>query len=137
MTSTGILGSLLRALMLAIVTIVAAAILAACGVAGGQSGLLDGKVTLGPISPVERVGGPANTRPYAATIDIETLAGDVVASVQSGNDGTFSVRLQAGSYRLVPRSSKGRPFPHAASLNATVVADRTSKVTVAYDSGIR
>jgi len=47
------------------------------------------------------------------------------------------VRLAAGSYRLVPRSPEGRPFPHAAPLDATVVAGKTTTVEIAYDSGIR
>jgi hypothetical protein len=123
--------------MLVAVTIVVAALLAACGVAGSPTGILEGKVTLGPVSPVEQVGGPPNIRPYAATIDVETLGGDVVAVVKSGNDGAFFVRLQAGSYRLVPRQPEGRPYPRAPSLNAIVLADRTTKVTIAYDSGIR
>jgi len=130
-------GSLPRVLMLVAVTIVAAALLAACGVAGGQTGILEGKVTLGPVSPVQQVGGPPGTRPYAATLDVETLGGDVVAVVKSGSDGAFSARLKAGSYRLVPRAPEGRPFPRAAPLSATVLADRTVKVTIAYDSGIR
>lgn len=130
-------GSWLRATMLAVVTLVAAGVVTACGAAGGPTGLLQGKVTLGPISPVEQVGGPPNTRPYAATIAIETPGGDAVATVASGKDGVFAVRLQAGSFRLVPRSPEGRPFPHAAPLHATVVADTTTRVTIAYDSGIR
>jgi hypothetical protein len=134
--SRHISGSLLRALMPAAVTILAAALLAACA-AGGPTGILAGKVTLGPVSPVEQVGGPPNARPYAATIDVETLGGDVVASVRSGNDGDFLVRLKAGSYRIEPRAPQGRPFPRARSLNATVAAGRTTKVMVAYDSGIR
>jgi hypothetical protein len=135
--SKGFRGSLLRVVMLAAVTAVAATLLAACRPAGGPSGLLAGKVTLGPISPVEQVGGPPDARPYAATIDVETPGGDVVAVVKSGNQGAFSVRLKACSYRLVPRSPEGRPFPRASSLTATVLADRTTKVAVAFDSGIR
>jgi hypothetical protein len=61
----------------------------------------------------------------------------VVAVVKSGSQGAFSVRLKAGSYRLVPRTPEGRSFPRAPSVKATVLADRTTKVTVAYDSGIR
>jgi hypothetical protein len=135
--SRGTPGSLLRALMPVAVTIVAAALLAACGLAGGPTGLLVGKVTPGPVSTVEQVGGPPDTRPYAATIDVETAGGDVVVVVKSGNDGVFSVRLKAGSYRLAPRTPQGRSFPRSASLNATVLADRTTKVTVTCDSGIR
>ena len=135
--SKGIEKSWLRVAMVAVVAVVAAGIVTACGGASGPTGLLEGKVTLGPISPVEHVGGQPNTRPYATTIDIETAGGDVVASVASGRNGVFAVRLQAGSYRLVPHSPEGRPFPRAAPLRATVVADKTTKVTIAYDSGIR
>lgn len=125
-----------RAVALLATVALAGAMASPCGTSG-PSGMLVGKVTLGPIAPVERAGGPPNTRPYAATIDVETVAGNAVVSVASGSDGVFSVRLQAGSYRLVPRSPQGRSFPHAAPLDATVVADRTTKVTIAYDSGIR
>jgi len=133
----GLRGSWPRATTLAVVTLVAAGMMAACGVAGGPTGLLQGTVTLGPISPVEQVGAPPNTRPYAATIDVETPGGDVVATVSSGEDGVFAVRLQAGSYRLVPRSPEGQPLPRATPLDAAVVADGTTRVTIAYDTGIR
>ena len=128
-------GAWLRAA--AVVAVVTAGLAAACGGASGPIGLLEGKVTQGPITPVEQVGGGPNTRPYDATVDVQTPEGDVVKTVESGNDGAFSVRLAAGSYRLVPRSPEGRPFPHAAPLDATVVAGKTTTVEIAYDSGIR
>jgi len=131
-------GAWLRAAAsLAVIAVLTAGLAAACGGASGPAGLLEGKVTLGPITPVEQVGGPPNTRPYAATVDVATPAGNVVKTLESGNDGTFSVRLAAGSYRLVPRSPEDRPFPHAAPLDATVVAGKTTTVEIAYDSGIR
>ena len=133
----GLRGSWPRATTLTLITLVAAFMLTACGAASGPTGLLQGTVTLGPISPVEQVGAPPNTRPYAATIDVETPGGDVVATVASGEDGDFAVRLPAGSYRLVPRSPEGQPLPRAAPLDAAVVADGTTRVTIAYDTGIR
>jgi hypothetical protein len=127
-----------RGATLAVITVVALGLLlTACGAAGGPTGLLQGEVTLGPISPVEQVGGPPNTRPYAATISIETTGGDTVATVASGNDGVFAVRLEAGDYRIVPRSPGGSAFPHATPLSVSVVAEVTTRVTIAYDSGIR
>ena len=131
-------GAWLRAAaVVAAVAAVTAGLAAACGGASGPTGLLEGKVTLGPITPVEQVGGGPNTRPYAATVDVATPEGDVVKTLESGNDGTFSVRLAAGSYRLVPRSPEGRPFPHAAPSDTTVVAGKTTTVEIAYDSGVR
>jgi hypothetical protein len=135
--NNGIRGSWLREATLALVTLVAAGTVTACGTVSGPTGLLQGKVTLGPISPVEQVGGPPNTRPYAATISIETFGNDAVATVTSGKDGVFVVRLEAGSYRLVPLPPEGRPFPRAAPLDVTVVAGTTTRVTIPYDSGVR
>lgn len=60
-----------------------------------------------------------------------------MATVASGEDGVFTVRLQAGSYRLVPRSPEGQPLPRAAPLDATVVAEGATRVTIACDTGIR
>jgi hypothetical protein len=133
----GIRGSWQVAVTLTAVTLAAAGFVAACGAVGGPTGLLQGKVTLGPISPVEQVGGPPNTRPYSATIAVQTTGGATVDTVVSGQDGVFAVRLPAGSYRLVPRTPEGRPLPRAAPLDATVVADATTTITIAYDTGIR
>jgi len=122
---------------LAVLAVLTAGLAAACGGASGPTGLLEGKVTLGPITPVEQIGGGPNSRPYAATIDVAAPDGDVVETVESGSDGAFSVRLPAGSYRLVPRSPKGSPLPYAAPLDTTIVAGTTTRVEIAYDSGIR
>ena len=122
---------------LAALAVLTAGLAAACGGASGPTGLLEGKVTLGPITPVEQIGGEPNSRPYAATIDVAAPDGDVVETVESGSDGKFTVRLPAGGYRLVPRSPKDSPLPYATPLDTTVVAGRTTKVEIAYDSGIR
>ena len=125
------------AALVAVIAVLMTGLAAACRGASGPTGLLEGRVTLGPITPVEQVGGGPNTRPYEATVDIATPEGDVVATVESGSDGAFSVRLAAGRYRLVPRSPQGRPLPYAAPLDATVAAGQTTTVAIAYDSGIR
>ena len=125
------------ATVLAAVAVFTASLATACGGASGPTGLLKGEVTLGPITPVEQMGGEPNTRPYAAIIDVATPDGDVVETVESGSDGAFSVRLPAGSYRLVPRSPQDSPLPYAPPLDTTIVAGKTTKVQIAYDSGIR
>lgn len=130
-------GVSMRATALVLLASLIAGLVAACASTSGPTGLLEGTVTLGPITPVEQVGGPPNTRPYAATIDIKTAAGDVVETVTSGNDGTFAVRLEAGSYRLVPRSPKDLPLPYAAPQDVIIAAGKTTTVKIAYDSGVR
>jgi hypothetical protein len=119
------------------IAVLAAGLATACGGASGPTGSLEGRVTLAPITPVEQVGGEPDSRPYAAVIEVVSLDGDVVETVKSGSDGAFSVRLPAGSYRLVPRSPEDSSLPYAAPLDATVVAGKTTTVEIAYDSGIR
>ena len=126
--------SLPAALALALLAV---GLAAACGGASRPTGLLEGSVTVGPVQPVEQIGGGSNARPYAAVIDIETPDGDAVATVESGSDGRFSVRLEESAYRLVPRSPKGRPFPMAKPLDTSVTAGKTTTVEILYDSGIR
>jgi hypothetical protein len=125
------------ATVLAVIAVLTASLATGCGGSSGPTGLLVGEVTLGPIAPVEQIGGQSNARPYAAIIDVATPDGDVVETVESGSDGAFSVRLPAGSYQLVPRSPEDSPLPYAAPLDTTIVAGKTTKVQIAYDSGIR
>jgi len=125
------------ATVLAAIAVLTASLATGCGGASGPTGLLEGKVTLGPITPVEQMGGEPDSGPYAAIIDVATPDGDVVETVESGSDGAFSMRLPAGSYRLVPRSPQDSPLPYAAPLDTTIVAGKTTDVEIAYDSGIR
>jgi hypothetical protein len=97
-----------------------------------------GMVTLGPISPVEQVGGPPNERPYAATIDVLAKGTTtVVVTTHSVADGRFTVRLAPGDYTLVPRAPGSGGMPHAAPIDVHVAAHSFTAVTIAYDSGIR
>ena len=94
-----------------------------------------GLVLYGPTCPVERPGRSC-VRPYEASITVKREpTGTVVAHVDSGTNGRFSVRLRAGRYLLVPRS--GKPFPRARSRTVSVHSHRFTAVTIRFDSGIR
>lgn len=122
----------------AIVALVATiAVVSGCGALDGETGLLEGTVTVGPITAAEQPGASPNVRPYAATIDIKTLDGGHVTSVTSDDAGRFSIRLRAGDYRLIPVTPEGAPLPFAAPLDVTVIAGETTAALIEYDSGIR
>jgi hypothetical protein len=94
-----------------------------------------GKVLYGPTCPVERQGEQC-VRPYDATLHIRRLLTHrLVATVRSGDDGHFRVRLAPGRYVIEPVSKK--PYPHAAPLTVVVKRHRFTRVTINYDSGIR
>ena len=102
---------------------------------------LSGTAMAGPTCPVERDPPDPDCadRPVAgAEILVLDASGSEVARVTTGEDGTFSVVLEAGSYQLVPQPVEGlmggAPAPVAVELEAGKPPD---PVNLAYDTGIR
>jgi hypothetical protein len=128
-----------NALLVALASLTLTAVIAAAAGCGSDRALgrLDGSVTLGPLTPVEQVGGPPSEKPYQATIDVRVTGGKRMATVSSGKDGRFSLSLPAGRYTLVPRTPTDSPLPYASPVDVVVVAGRVTTVTIAYDTGIR
>jgi hypothetical protein len=114
------------------------AALAAVGPASARTGPdsgIRGNVTYGPTCPVERPGEVCE-RPYDARLRIRARSTKkIVATVRSGDDGRFKVRLRPGRYVVEP-ASRSR-YPVADPVNATVHAHRFTRVTISFDSGIR
>ncbi len=112
---------------------------------GGQAGTgtLTGKVTVGPLTPVERVGVTPVPDPAVFTsrklllygADGETLIEEIPIQA-AGYYGTYNVTLRPGTYVLgYPKQGVGG----ARGLPATVVIE-TGKITtldVDIDTGIR
>jgi hypothetical protein len=77
-------------------------------------------------------------RPVAGAVLIfRDAAGAEVARVNSAADGTFSVELAPGSYRLVPQPVEGlmgTPAPMDVGVEA---GGPMTELTVSYDTGIR
>jgi hypothetical protein len=107
------------------------------GSTGRDSGI-SGLVTLGPLCPVERADSPCPDKPIAARNQVKDAAGDVVATVSSGDDGRFAVSLAPGRYVLQGLApTPGSPFPIGSTVTATVRPHRFTDVTVPFDTGIR
>ena len=124
----------------------AALALSGCVASPAQSdnGTLSGNVTVGPLSPVERIGVSPTPPPsevftsrslivYAA--DGTTKVADVPVRA-AGLYGTYSVSLKPGTYVLdVPHAGIG----HASPLPKTIIIEggKTTIVDVDIDTGIR
>jgi hypothetical protein len=99
-----------------------------------------GVVSAGPTCPV--VTDPpqpdCEDRPVAgAELVIFDAANTEVARVQSAGDGTFSVELAPGAYRLVPQPVEGL-MGTAAEMTVRVDAGAPpAEIVVSYDTGIR
>lgn len=108
-----------------------------------NTGILTGKVTVGPLTPVERVGVPPLPDPavftgrklivYAA--DGRTKVADVPIKA-AGYYGTYSISLPAGNYVL---DTVHQGIGHASPLpkQVAIEAGKTTVVDVDFDTGIR
>jgi hypothetical protein len=105
------------------------------------SGILEGKVTIGPLQPVERVGQPTPTpAPEVFTsrsLNIFRQDGKtLVTSLHFNPDGTYRVSLPAGTYVVdIPHSGIGfaRPLPKT----ITIHSGETIQLDIDIDTGIR
>lgn len=105
-------------------------------VASGVTGI-NGQITLGPTTPVCRVGVPCS-RPISATLAITDVAGRAIVPVTSGTDGRFRVDLPPGTYTLTPLPMQaGALYPRAMPVTVAVTAGAYVQADVRYDTGLR
>jgi len=106
-----------------------------------RTGTLEGRVTIGPLTPVERVGVPTPTTPpeaYAArSIDIFLSDGTTqVANVGIGPDGAYRVELAPGTY-VVNLASTGIDRGVNLPQTVTIEGGHTLRLDIDIDTGIR
>lgn len=120
----------------------AALALSACGGRNGGSSApedsgIRGRALLWPTCPVVRAGTQCPPEPYEGEIRVLGAGGgEVVATVRSGEDGRFEVRLEPGGYVLEGGSPPGA-LPFAKPVDVTVRPHAFTRATVAFDTGIR
>ena len=101
---------------------------------------VSGVVTAGPTCPVERYPPDPNCaeRPVAgAELVIVDSDGNEVARATSGEDGTFTIRLAPGSYRLVPQPVEGLMGTAQPVDFMVEVGQPVTDLQISYDTGIR
>ncbi len=124
--------------LLVIFTVLLGIIMTGCG--PQPTGLLSGTVNIGPLTPVERVGVPTPIPPpemfTTRGIIIHKENGALVATLTFTPDGTYSVSLPIGTYRveLIPTG-----IDHADELPAIVVIheNQNTILNLTIDTGIR
>jgi hypothetical protein len=107
------------------------------GCAGGSPGSgVSGIVTIGPQCAVEQIGSPCPDLPFVGTVRASALDGTVVAEVETDERGRFRIALDPGDYVLQAVVDGAGP-PTAVPQPVRVEEDRTVRVTLQVDSGIR
>ncbi len=123
---------------LVLFTLLLSALIASCE--PQLTGLLKGKVNIGPLTPVERVGVPTPIPPpevfTSRGIEIYKENGVLERTLYFNPDGTLSVSLPVGTYR-VELIQTG--IDHASELPAviTIRENQTTVLDITIDTGIR
>ena len=77
-------------------------------------------------------------RPLAARLRFVRLDHDAPdVEIRTGEDGTFTVELPPGRYEVVPDNLTGAPYPQADRMTVEVRQGTSTRITVAFDSGVR
>jgi hypothetical protein len=123
------------------VFVVGSILLNACGTRPGPStsrhtatGVIAGRVTAGPACPVEQVGHPCPPRLLVVEVQA-TAAGRIVASTQSGGNGTYRFELPRGTYTLTAVTQNA--LPRCPPRTVTVTTAHTTGGDITCDTGIR
>ena len=124
-----------RATRAVIASFMLAPAFAACGDDTPIDTGLTGLVLRGPITPVCVTDQPCDA-PFAATFTV-TRNGRSVRRFTSGADGTFSVLLEPGGYRIVPAPDAPIISPTTQVQDVVVGDSGITTDTLFFDTGIR
>jgi len=104
-------------------------------------GYLEGRASIGPLQPVERVGVPAPTPPPAACtarglVVLEARTGAEASRFDLASDCTYRVALSPGTYR-VELQRRGIDSSKDLPQTVTISAGQTTQLDISIDTGIR
>jgi len=124
-----------------ILLVIVALTMGGCGPRSVATGTLEGTVTVGPLTPVQRESEPPPTVPpqvYTSRRLIISSAdgGREIARIQFAADGTYQATLPAGRYQvdLQPNGiDRANQLPAAVDIEA----DQITRLDVSIDTGIR
>jgi hypothetical protein len=122
-----------------IASLALAFVLMSCGsgAASGPDSGIRGRAFLAPTCPVETNPPRPGCQPKPLSTRIAVLRYSDrhrMATVQSGKDGRFTVRIRPGRYYLTGASNKR---PHAETVLVGVRAHKFTRAKITFDSGIR
>ena len=121
-------------------TFLVALVLGGCAPPTEPLSTVRGVALAGPTCPVvtDPPDPACDDRPVVgAVIVVLDAAGAQVSTVVTGDDGSFSIELPAGSYQLVPQAVDGLMGTAAPMVVEVGGGAGPGLVTLSYDTGIR
>ena len=103
------------------------------------NGTLSGKVSIGPICPVEQIDNPCPTPPeaYASREFLVNKDGKTVTSFHADSNGDYSISLVAGTYIITPTNTGIGFVSKELPANVTIKSGSTVTLNIDVDTGIR
>lgn len=99
-------------------------------------GMLTGRVTWGPISPIEGTDMPSSVPAPDIKLQILSQKGQEIESVVTDSEGKYSINLPAGSYRIeTPPLPSG--FTRDLPATVTITENKETHLDIRIDTGIR
>jgi hypothetical protein len=104
----------------------------------GTKGVLVGKVTIGPISPVQRSDDSPQAKGLAgAHVVVSSAEGKQLKEVITDQDGSFRVCLPPGSFRIEMSHLESGRFTKDVPTTVTIVGGQETHLDIRVDTGIR
>ncbi len=104
---------------------------------GTKVGRITGRITRGPARPVGRANDSASKPAAGIKIYVTTPAGREAGFAATDKQGTYSVSLPAGTYRIETKSLGGMEFTKDLPATVVVTEGRETRLDVHIDTGIR
>jgi hypothetical protein len=101
-------------------------------------GVLTGKVTMGPLSPVGGISGAPLSAPLTgARIIISRPEGQEIKSVVTDDEGKYSISLPPGLYRIEMPSLPHSMFTKDLPATVSITEGKEIRMDIRVDTGIR
>lgn len=108
-----------------------------------ETGFLKGKITIGPICPVEKIPPDPGCLPTAETykaFPVSIWTSDEtrkIVQIKPSLDGSFSTELAPGTYLVVLEKDQNKPGGSNLPVKVSVVSQNITLLNINIDTGIR
>jgi hypothetical protein len=108
-----------------------------------ETGFLEGKITIGPICPVEKIPPDPGCLPTAETykaypVSVWTSDGTKkIVEISPSLDGSFSTELMPGTYLVVLEKDQNKPGGSNLPVKVSIISKNATLLNIDIDTGIR
>ncbi len=102
-----------------------------------KTGILEGKVSIGPLCPVEPCSGTIPNPYISRMIVIKQLTGELLFNIPLAEDGSFEMEIAAGTYALDLSDCTFLGCRYSLPKTIKIGDNKTTEINIDIDTGIR